>query len=133
MSRHDARPEISDELIGDYLDGRLEPGQEADLRARIEADPRLAARVAAYRAQDSGLKQLADSVLEEPVPDRLRRILEGPHKRNPRNTLNVHVAAAVLVGVALALATTALDARSDGDPVRPGTQSPQAMLGPAEA
>lgn len=125
MSKHDSRPEISDELIGDYLDGRLEPEQEAKLRAKIEADPRLAARVAAYRAQDSGLKQLADSVLKEPVPDRLRRILEGSQKRGPKNTLNAYLATAMLLGAAVALTATTLEAHPSGLS-KPGAEPSQA-------
>lgn len=115
MAKQHPRPEISDELIGDYLDGRLDPKQESRLRAAIEGDPRLAARVEAYRAQDQGLKQLADSVLSEPVPQRLREILAGSPKRGPKNTLNAYVAAAMLLGAAAALTATTLHARPSGD------------------
>ena len=129
MSKHNSRPEISDELIGDYLDGRLDPEQAARLRAAIDSDPRLAARVAAYQAQDSGLKQLADSVLEEPVPDRLRRILEGSSRRRPKDTLNADLVTALVLGAAIALAADALNTRSADDPPGPaGASVPSARL-----
>lgn len=75
MSRQDA---WDDEQIHAYVDGVL----DADAAARLEADGRtdaaLAARIARQRELRTTLRAEFDPVLAEPIPQRLRDALAGP-------------------------------------------------------
>lgn len=66
---------LNEEDLHAYVDGRLEGARLAEIEARIAADATVADRVRAYRAQNTGLHNLFDSVLEEPVPIRMRQTL----------------------------------------------------------
>jgi anti-sigma factor RsiW len=67
---------ISDDEIQDFIDERLDPLSRAAFRARLGARPELGARVEAMRRQQRALRQIGQEVLYEPVPPRLRRILQ---------------------------------------------------------
>jgi anti-sigma factor RsiW len=56
-----------------YVDGRLDAGRAAELEAWLAGDPAAAARIEAWRRQQQELHRHYDAVLEEPVPERLRR------------------------------------------------------------
>jgi len=71
MSGEDRVP-FEDELSA-YLDGELDAEREAGLRAALEHDPRLAARLEALRAVDAGLRALP----ARPVPGDLRARLQA--------------------------------------------------------
>lgn len=75
MSRSPAS--ISDDELHDYVDGRLEPTASAVVASCIAADPDLATRAAAYKAQIEGLHALYDPVLDEPIPQRLAATLQN--------------------------------------------------------
>jgi|KBSMisStandDraft_5_1062788.scaffolds.fasta_scaffold250674_1 anti-sigma factor RsiW len=55
-----------------YLDGELPPERAADVTAHVNANPEIAERLGAYRRNDEQLRTRFDSVLEEPIPERLR-------------------------------------------------------------
>jgi hypothetical protein len=68
--------QISDELLMRYADGELEPIERARVEDAVRADPTLSRRVTAFRAQRDRLAKALASELEEPVPDRLRMVVE---------------------------------------------------------
>lgn len=67
----DPKDPLDLELLA-LVDGRLDPERARAVEARAAADPALAARLRAYRAQDAALHAAFDPVLAEPVPPRLR-------------------------------------------------------------
>jgi anti-sigma factor RsiW len=98
----DERPVgISDEDVSGYLDGGLEPLRRAQVDAAIRADARLARKVAAYRAQEEGLRTMAAAVLDEPVPEHLLEVVRKARRpaRRPPLRLIAQLAASLLVGV----------------------------------
>ncbi|MCC7483781.1 MAG: anti-sigma factor [Burkholderiales bacterium] len=56
-----------------YVDGALPPARVAEVEAYLAERPEEAARVASYRGQIQALRREFDGVLDEPVPERLRR------------------------------------------------------------
>lgn len=73
------RSAFTDEQIQDYIDGRLRERDRAAVAAYLLAHPRVAADVDAVRRQSEALRALGQEVLDEPVPEHLRRILRaGP-------------------------------------------------------
>jgi anti-sigma factor RsiW len=57
-----------------YVDDRLDPAGRRAVEAYLAERPEDAARVQAYREQNAALRAAFDPVLDEPLPDRLRRI-----------------------------------------------------------
>ena len=115
MSR-DLSAGVSDEDLSSYLDGGLEPLRRAQVEAAIRADPHLARTIAAYRAQEEDLREMAASVLEEPVPEHLLNVVRKARRPSWRPPLRqmMQLAAALLVGVALGwLLQTSLQPRDD--------------------
>jgi anti-sigma factor RsiW len=115
MSR-DLSAGVSDEDLSSYLDGGLEPLRRAQVEAAIRANPHLARTVAAYRAQEEDLREMAASVLEEPVPEALLNVVRKARRPSWRPPLRqfMQLAAALLVGVALGwLLQTTLQPRDD--------------------
>jgi anti-sigma factor RsiW len=107
---------VSDEDLSSYLDGGLEPLRRAQVEAAIRADPHLARTVAAYRAQEEDLREMAAAVLEEPVPEHLLNVVRRARRPSWRPPLRqiMQLAAALLVGVALGwLLQTSLQPRDD--------------------
>ena len=72
MSTH-----IEDATLQAYVDGELPPDEAARIEAAIAAHPALADRVQRERALRQRLRAAFDPVLEEPVPSRLRALLEA--------------------------------------------------------
>lgn len=107
---------VSDEDLSSYLDGGLEPLRRAQVEAAIRADPHLTRTIAAYRAQEEDLREMAAAVLEEPVPEHLLNIVRKARRPSWRPPLRqlMQLAAALLVGVALGwLLQTSLQPRDD--------------------
>ena len=52
-------------------DGQLAPERRTEIEAMLAADPELAARVAAIRAQTAALRDALDPLLADPLPERL--------------------------------------------------------------
>jgi anti-sigma factor RsiW len=72
------RSVFTDEQIQDYIDGRLNERDRAAVAAYLLAHPRVAAEVEAVRRQSEALQALGHEILDEPVPEHLRRILRQP-------------------------------------------------------
>jgi anti-sigma factor RsiW len=68
---------LTDQQIQDYLDGRLNERDRAAVAAYLLAHPRVAADVEAVRRQTDALQALGQEILDEPVPEHLRRILRA--------------------------------------------------------
>jgi anti-sigma factor RsiW len=90
---------VDDDLHA-FVDGQLAPGRRAEVEAALARDPELAARAAAYRAQNALLREGLDSWLDEPVPARLIAAA-GPHGARWRWLPWMATAAALVIGVAL--------------------------------
>ena len=76
------RNPFTDQQIQDYIDGRLNERDRATVAAYLLAHPRVAADVEAVRRQSDALRALGHEILDEPVPEHLRRILRerrAPH------------------------------------------------------
>ena len=67
--------QVSDSDLHDFVDERLDEERRQAVAAAIAQDPGLEAKVRDYQAQMSGLHELYDSILDEPVPDRLAAVL----------------------------------------------------------
>lgn len=76
---------ISNETLMALADGELDPAQAARLEAELQTNGGLRQRVAALQAQRNRLAAAFNTVLEEPVPDRLTRLLQTP----PENAATV--------------------------------------------
>lgn len=66
---------MTDEELMAYADGELSPFEAKRIEAAMAEDPVLAARVARFRAVRRALRTAYDSVVSEPVPERLRALL----------------------------------------------------------
>lgn len=64
-------PRISDTDLQALVDGRLRDDRRAEVETAVAADPALADRVDAYRAQSAALRAAFEPVLAEAVPARL--------------------------------------------------------------
>ncbi len=66
--------EVTEQELHAYVDGALGPDRRRAVQAYLAAHPDAAAKVAAWQRQKQALHALFDPVLDEPVPDRLRRL-----------------------------------------------------------
>ena len=60
-------PLITEAMLLAYVDGSLAEAQRLAVEARLDRDPEMAAKVAAYRAQNEALHALFDRHLAEPL------------------------------------------------------------------
>jgi len=70
-------PMPPDEDLNAFLDDELDDKRRKEIEAAIALDGDLAARVAKIRLQDEHLRQLTEPILHEPVPERLRSIVQA--------------------------------------------------------
>jgi anti-sigma factor RsiW len=70
------RPICEDDLHA-WVDGRLNPARRAEVEAWLAEDPARAAQVAEWRGTSERLHAAFDSVLDEPVPARLRAAVDA--------------------------------------------------------
>lgn len=63
-----APAEVSDADVNAFADDQLDPPRAAAMDAALAADPELAARVSAIRAQSAALRDGLDPILAEPIP-----------------------------------------------------------------
>jgi len=68
---------FDDETLMAYADGELDPAQRAAIAAALEKDPALAARVEKHRALRTAVASAFATVIDQPVPDRLRAAATG--------------------------------------------------------
>jgi anti-sigma factor RsiW len=66
----------SDEQIQAYVDGLLSDPERATVAAYLEKHPEIAYDVETLCRQNDALRQIGDEVLSEPIPERLRGVLE---------------------------------------------------------
>jgi anti-sigma factor RsiW len=65
---------VTEHELHAYVDDRLEPANRRAVEAHLAEHVEDAARVQAYREQNAAFRAAFDPVLDEPLPDRLRRI-----------------------------------------------------------
>lgn len=65
---------VSEEELHAYIDGGLDPARRLAVAVYLATHPREAARTEAFRAQKEGIRALFDHVLDQPVPDHLRKV-----------------------------------------------------------
>ncbi|WP_077034789.1 anti-sigma factor [Pelomonas sp. KK5] len=97
MTRNDNRqpPAFSDSELHARVDGQLDPQRARELDDWLIGHPEDAQRLDEYRAQKRQLRALFDPVIDEPLPERLRRAA-----RRPWAPARFAAAAAVLLSVA---------------------------------
>lgn len=66
---------LSDELLMAYADGELEANEAERVEAAMRDDPNVGMRVERFRRVRRALRTAYDSVVQEPIPDRLRALL----------------------------------------------------------
>ena len=71
--------EITEDDLHAYLDGTLDPSRRLAVSLYLAAHPADAARVEAFRAQKEAVHALFGSVVEEPLPQRLKSALRDPN------------------------------------------------------
>jgi len=120
---------IAEEELHAFIDGELAPERAAAVQAALAAEPALAARVAAYRADQSALRALFGPVAERPLPAAWRgRIARYNAPRRPaywRMGIAAGVVLALLGGSALLLRggdTVLAEAQAARDGALPATR-----------
>lgn len=74
---------ITPEELAAFVDGELEGEEEARIAAAIEADPELARQAKAHRELAARLYGHFAPILDQPVPDRLSRLLASGGEGEP--------------------------------------------------
>lgn len=69
---------VSDETLMAFVDGELDPAQRAQMERALQTDAALRQRVAALKLQRTRLAAAFGTVLDEPVPERLAKLLQTP-------------------------------------------------------
>jgi anti-sigma factor RsiW len=85
-ARTNTTPLVTEAMLLAYVDGSLAEAQRLAVEAHIDDDPEMAAKVAAYRAQNEALHALFDRHLAEPldpVVTRLETELRKAESRKP--------------------------------------------------
>jgi len=67
---------LADHKIQDYIDGRLDDRDRAAVAAYLLAHPGAASKVETLRRQNEALRGIGQEILDEPVPARLREVLQ---------------------------------------------------------
>lgn len=91
-----SEPMLNESELHAYADGQLDERRRAEAEAWLAAHPADAERMEAYRRQNEALRALFDPVLDEPIPQRLRR-----RERQPWRMMPVLRHAAVLAWIAV--------------------------------
>ncbi|WP_086464029.1 anti-sigma factor family protein [Oceanibaculum nanhaiense] len=129
-------PLITEAMLLAYVDGSLAEPQRLAVEARLERDPEMAAKAAAYRAQNEALHALFDRHLAEPLDpviadleSELRKA--GAPRRPSRKAWGAAALAASVALVAFAGGFALAEYRSRA-PVGPVTAFMQQFPAPAE-
>ena len=83
-----------------YADGTLDsdPVRRAEVEEYLKSHPDKAERIIAFMHQDDDIHRLYDPVLDEPVPERLRNVLEQPQpNRYAQVLVRTGFAASILI------------------------------------
>lgn len=70
------RRAITDAVLQDYIEGRLDPALRAKVENRLANDPRLAEEVERLRRQAVKLQAIGRTMLDEPIPREMRDLIE---------------------------------------------------------
>lgn len=62
---------VDDELLHAYVDGEVSQAQRERVEAYLTEHPAALSRVRIYLRHEAALKLLYDSVMDEPIPERL--------------------------------------------------------------
>jgi len=120
MKRESHDPIRPEDLVA-HAEGRLPAGSA--LRARIEEhlrhDPEAAARVAAYRRQDTLLHEAFDHHLQQPLPPSVHERLERSEEARPRWAL----AATLVIGIAAGWSVAQVEFPPGGGNTAPDTRA----------
>lgn len=81
MSDHDSR---DDEALSALIDQSLPSEAAAELRARLEREPKLAARYEAMERANRAVREAYRGVVDEPLPERVLDLLRVPHAGDDR-------------------------------------------------
>ena len=76
--------EITDDDLEAYIDGLLDPAREAEIASKLTADPKMGELVQAMRFQNDALRHLGEEVLDEPIPERLRAVVDQLNEVEPK-------------------------------------------------
>jgi anti-sigma factor RsiW len=66
---------VSSRKLQDYVEGRLEQSQLAEVEAYLKANPEIAVRVEKLRLQARRTRKLGKTLLSEEIPQRLLDII----------------------------------------------------------
>jgi anti-sigma factor RsiW len=91
-----SRPITEEELHG-FVDGVLAPDREAEVSAYVDANPDIAARIAAYAEQRTMLRAALAPIAAEPLPPELNLARMIAQRGRPRRTSWWGAAAAAVV------------------------------------
>ncbi|MES2583715.1 MAG: hypothetical protein V4627_13430 [Pseudomonadota bacterium] len=69
---------LADETLMAFADGELDAAQHTQVESALQADPALRQRVNEMKQQNARVGAAFAAVLDEPVPDRLTRLLQTP-------------------------------------------------------
>ena len=67
--------QVSDEMLCEYVDGGLPRPRRFRIAILLLVDQRLVRRAALIQRQNRNLQKISQSVLMEPIPERMRRLL----------------------------------------------------------
>ncbi len=95
---------LAEEDIHAFIDGELDPARARAFADRIAADPALAEKVAAYRADKALIAAHYGPLIDRPVPLAMHRALVSVERKQPLrlNFARLAMAASVLIAVAAA-------------------------------
>ncbi len=117
-----------------YIDGALDAERHATIAARIENDPALAARVAAFRADKDMLKQVYGPLGDKPVPESwIARARSAPPPRTVSFRLVGSIAAALLVGILGTLTVQSLQHTQQSGIIEAALDARQTAVGARQA
>ena len=109
-------PEIDDVDLHAYIDGELDAERRAAVAAGIDADPALAERVAAFRADKEMLRRIYGRAVETPMPAEWQRMIESAKVARPVSWRLVgSIAAAIVIGVIGTVAVQKLQPQKAGE------------------
>jgi anti-sigma factor RsiW len=110
--------QISDVELHAFIDGELDARRLGEVEAGIAADPALAERVAAFRADKTMLKHLFGPLIDRPVPEEWLKLAQAPKPRPAtRWLLAGSIAAAIVVAVAGTIAYREIQPSRSGEVV----------------
>jgi anti-sigma factor RsiW len=96
---------IPEEDVQGLVDGRLDPGREADVRASLDFNPETAARIRRYTKQGIALRGALATIADEPIPPELDLAQIISHRRRSRRLPWWGTAAAAIVLLCLGSGT----------------------------